>query len=131
VIRHQDECVGFEIWEALGQGVPDLYCEFACVVGDHVAGVDCAEDGFAFVGADGYEIHAGVGIVVVRQAERLAIWVHGGADYAGRDDGGQFVIIRRAGEGENSSDIILREVSGAGFGHAAIGGRSKRRPYEE
>jgi len=77
VVGHECEFVGFEIWEAIGKCVPGLFDEFAGGVEDHVAGVDCAEDGFALVGADGYEVHAGVGIVVVRQADRFAVWVHG------------------------------------------------------
>ena len=59
MIGHEGEFVGFEIWKTIGQFVPGLFGEFAGVGGDHVAGVDCAEDGLALVGADGYEIHAG------------------------------------------------------------------------
>jgi hypothetical protein len=35
------------------------------------------------------------------------------------------------GEAENARATISREVSGGRFGHAAIGGRSEPRPYEE
>ena len=99
MVGHESEFVGFEIWEAIGQCVPGLFNEFAGVGGDHIAGVDCAEDGFALVSADRDEIHAGVGIVVVGEADGFAIWVHGATKYAGRGDTAQFVGIRRARRG--------------------------------
>jgi hypothetical protein len=43
-----------------------LFDELADGGEDYVAGVDRAQDWFALVGADCYEIHAGVGIIVIR-----------------------------------------------------------------